>query len=156
MCELRAFIHLIDRKSGRCHANLRRSDRAGLLQGLARAGPRVSAVVFLHGFGEYSGPCHGLGNALNGAGIDCGRDKIDHGLTKATSGFGRASFEFAKISRLNSCLAAGRRRCPLLTHVRFIQDPASLAHRSLSAAHRPENEEPDHEAAHPCHHPCGS
>jgi hypothetical protein len=23
-----------------------------------------------------------LGNALNGAGIDCGRDKIGHGLTK--------------------------------------------------------------------------
>ena len=27
-------------------------------------------------------------------------------------------------------------------HVRFIQDPASLAHRSLSAAHRPEAVKP--------------
>ena len=25
---------------------------------------------------------HRLGNALNGAGIDCGRDKTGHGLTK--------------------------------------------------------------------------
>jgi hypothetical protein len=25
---------------------------------------------------------HWLGNALNGAGIDCGRDNIGHGLTK--------------------------------------------------------------------------
>lgn len=25
---------------------------------------------------------HWLGNALNGAGIDCGRDKTGHGLTK--------------------------------------------------------------------------
>jgi alpha-beta hydrolase superfamily lysophospholipase len=39
-------------------------------------------VVFLHGFGEHSALYHWLGNALNGAGIDCGHDKIGHGLTK--------------------------------------------------------------------------
>lgn len=52
---LRAFIHVTDRKSRRCHANLR-SDRAGVPQGLARVGPTAAAVVFLHGFGEHSGP----------------------------------------------------------------------------------------------------
>jgi alpha-beta hydrolase superfamily lysophospholipase len=43
--------------------------------------PRAAAVVFPHGFGKHSG-LRRLGNALNGAGIDCGRDKIGHGLTK--------------------------------------------------------------------------
>jgi alpha-galactosidase len=37
----------------------------------------------------------------------------------------------------------------------FPSRPAGLARRSLSGAHRPESEELDHEAAHPCHHPCG-
>jgi hypothetical protein len=56
VCGLRAFIHVTDRKSRRCHANLRRSDRAGVPQGLARVGPTAAAVVFLHGFGEHSSP----------------------------------------------------------------------------------------------------
>lgn len=38
-------------------------------------------MVFPRGFGKHSG-LRRLGNALNGAGIDCGRrDKIGHGLT---------------------------------------------------------------------------
>jgi len=55
--------------------------------------PRAAAAVFLHGFGEHSGLYHRLGNALNGAGIDCGRStRSATGLPRATSGFARASF----------------------------------------------------------------
>jgi hypothetical protein len=34
---------------------------------------RTAAVVFLHGFGKHPGLYRRLRNALNGAGIDCGR-----------------------------------------------------------------------------------
>jgi hypothetical protein len=62
---------------------LRRNDRAGVLHGLARAGPPgprqwSSRTASASTRALY----HWLGNALNGAGIDCGRDKIGHGLTK--------------------------------------------------------------------------
>jgi hypothetical protein len=59
--------------------------------------PSAAAAVLLHGFGEHSGLYHRSGNALNGAGIDCGRStRSATSSPRATSGFGRASFEFAK------------------------------------------------------------
>jgi hypothetical protein len=59
-------------------------------------GPRQWS--FPYGFGKHSG-LRRLGNALNGAGIDCGRStRSATGSPRATSGFGRAWFEFAKIA----------------------------------------------------------
>jgi hypothetical protein len=47
---------------------------------------------------------HWLGNALNGAGTDCGATRSATGSPRATSGFGRASFEFANSARLHSAI----------------------------------------------------
>ena len=59
-------------------------------------GPQGRGSGLPHGFGKHSG-LRRLGNALNGAGIDCGRStRSATGSPRATSGFGRAWFEFAK------------------------------------------------------------
>jgi hypothetical protein len=91
VCGLRAFIHVTDRKSRRCHASLRRNDRAVYCKawGVLAPGPRQwsSCTASASTRALY----HWLGNALNGAGSDCGRDKIGHGLTKAASAEHRSS-----------------------------------------------------------------
>jgi hypothetical protein len=97
VCGLRAFIHVIERKSRRCHANLRRSDRAGVLQGLARAGPRGRGSGLPARLRRALGPVLLARERADSAGIDCGRStRSATGSPRATSGFGRASFEFAK------------------------------------------------------------
>jgi len=66
---------------------------------------RVPAVVALHGFGEHSGPVPtGSGTPWTAPAPTVGATRSAMGSPRATSGFGRASFEFANSARLHSAI----------------------------------------------------
>ncbi len=88
-------------------------------------GPRVAALVFLHGFGEHSGLYHRLGNALNAAGIELwALDEIGHGLTEG---------ERAVIDSVDDLVENGRRLAALAGQAQP-GAPVWLAGHSLGAA----------------------
>jgi alpha-beta hydrolase superfamily lysophospholipase len=88
-------------------------------------GPRIAAVVFLHGFGEHSGLYHRLGNTLNAAGIELwALDEIGHGLTVG---------ERAVIASVDDLVENGRRLTALAEQAQP-DAPVWLAGHSLGAA----------------------
>jgi alpha-beta hydrolase superfamily lysophospholipase len=88
-------------------------------------GPRVAALVFLHGFGEHSGLYHRLGHALNAAGIELwALDEIGHGLTAG---------ERAVFDSLDDLVENGRRLTALAEQAQP-GAPVWLAGHSLGAA----------------------
>ena len=88
-------------------------------------GPRVAAVVFLHGFGEHSGVYHRLGDALTASGIDLwALDEIGHGLSDG---------ERAVIDSIDDLVENGR-RLSALAEAADPEGPLFLAGHSLGAA----------------------
>ena len=111
----------------RDNAYLRRSHRAGVPQGLARAGPRAAAVVFLHGFGEHSGLYHQLGNTLNNTRIELwALDEIGHGLTEG---------DRAVIRSIDDLVQSGREVAAAIAEFVLNADAGSADVRSAASGH---------------------
>ena len=108
VCGLRAFIHITDRKSGRCHVSLRRSDRRVYRKAWRGPAPGPRQWSSCTASASTRALYHWLGNALNAAGIDRGATRSATDSPRATSGFGRALFEFAEDKPLE--LLSGSRR----------------------------------------------